>query len=227
MPFRIFKDELKDNQRVESYLFQRFLLSLGIGIAIFLFFYFLKFQYIQDFIPKYGLFIILAILSHSIIAPSIHQIQSYKQMPCMSGMMVGMTIGMISGFLSGFYVGATNGMFIGSVFGMIVGIILGLWNGRCCGIMGSIEGTMAGFMAGPMGAMTAVMMLNDNLNYMAIIVFVIGAIIMFMLNYMIYKEMKSEIVKSEDSFIIFIYTIIVVVLTSLVMVFGPRGTLFQ
>ena len=50
---------------------------------------------------------------------------------------------------------------------------------------------MAGFMGGLMGAMTAVMMLNDNLKLATVLVFLVSAVIMIGLNYMIYQETRS------------------------------------
>ena len=149
------------------------------------------------------------------------------QMLCMSGMMVGMTTGMISGFLPGFFVASTNGMFIGSVFGMLVGITFGIWNGKCCGVMGFLEGVMAGFMGGLMGAMTAFMLINDNLKASAIIVLLISAIIIFGLNYMIYGEMKREERKRKDSYLFFIVlTFILTIITTWIIVYGPRSGAF-
>ena len=146
----------------------------------------------------------------------------------MSGMMVGMTIGMISGFLPGFFIGATNGMFWGSVFGMILGISFGVWNGKCCGIMGVMEGLMAGFMGGLMGAMTAIMMFNDNLKLAGGIIFLVSAVILIGLNYMIYTESKQlERKNKEDSLFTIIMSILLSGVTIWFMVFGPRSVLFQ
>ena len=175
----------------EENLVKTIFISLLTSFALLAIFYFMKLKYIENFIPKYGIFLFLAILSYSLILPSVKHVRTYKEFACMSGMMIGMTIGMISGFLSGFYVGATNGIFVGSVFGMTLGIIFGAWNGKCCGIMGVMEGIMAGFMGGLMGAMTSMMMLNDNLRAMAFIAFGISGAILFGLIYMIYKETRE------------------------------------
>ncbi|MEK6873002.1 MAG: hypothetical protein AABW90_03240 [Nanoarchaeota archaeon] len=148
-------------------------------------------------------------------------------MPCMAGMMVGMTTGMIAGFLPGFYIASTNGMFVGSLFGMTIGIVLEIWNGKCCGIMGVLEGIMAGFMGGLMGAMTAFMLLNDNLKIAAIVVFFISAVIIFGLNYMIYKEMReSARERKEDQFWTIVLTFILTVVTVWFMAFGPKTGVF-
>ena len=53
--------------------------------------------------PKYGFFIFFSVLSYALVLPAVRQVKAYKEMPCMSGMMVGMTLGMVSGFLLGFY----------------------------------------------------------------------------------------------------------------------------
>ena len=226
MSFKEFMKELNGN-RVEGELVRTIFYSLITSFIILGIFYFIRFRYIENFIPKYGFFLFFAVLSYALIIPVIRQVQSYKELPCMSGMMVGMTTGMITGFLPGFYVASTNGMFIGSLFGMTLGIILGIWNGKCCGIMGSIEGIMAGFMGGLMGAMTAFMLFNDNLRAASIIVFVVSTIIMMSLNYMIYKEMKSSERKNKnDHFWTLALSFILTTLTAWLMVFGPRTGVF-
>ena len=214
-------------RRVEGELVKTILYSLLVSFGLFAILYFMKFRYIPDFIPKYGFFIFLIILSYAVVLPSIKQVRAYGNFVCMSGMMIGMTTGMIAGFLPGFFIGATNGMFWGGVFGMGVGIFMGVWNGKCCGIMGIMEGLMAGFMGGLMGAMTAVMMINDNLRIAGVIVFGISAVILFSLNYMIYFEMKESRKESRgDYFTIAFMSFILSAITIWFMVYGPRSILF-
>ena len=118
-------------------------------------------------------------------------------------------------------------MFIGSVFGMTVGIILGVWNGKCCGVMGTMEGMMAGFMGGLMGAMTAFMLYNDHLIASMVIVFAISAVILFSLNFMVYKEMKLEERKlKEDHLLTFVITFVLITVTIWLMLYGPRSGVF-
>ncbi len=192
MSFKEFRNELNGkNERVEGELVKTILYSILASFGLLTVLYFTKLKYVENFLPKYGLFIFFSILSYAFILPSIRQVRAYKNFACMSGMMIGMTTGMIAGFLPGYFVGATNGMFWGSVFGMSIGIFTGVWNGKCCGIMGIMEGLMAGFMGGLMGAMTAVMMINDNLKIAGIILFAISAVIVFALSYMIYGETKG------------------------------------
>src|SRR3989338_4093346 len=190
MTFQEFIKEL-NGDRVEGELIKTIFYSLITSFLILGLLYFFRFRYIEGFIEKQGYFLFFSALSYSLIIPMIRQVRAYKEFACMSGMMIGMTSGMVSGFLLGFLVASTNGMFVGSMFGILVGISLGIWNGKCCGIMGIMEGMMAGFMGGLMGAMTAFMLLNDNLILSMIIIFIISAIILFSLNFMIYKEMKS------------------------------------
>lgn len=227
MSFNLFVKELNGN-RVEGELIKTIIYSLITSFATLGILYFVNFRYIDNFIPKYGLYLFLAVLSYAFILPSIRQVRAYKEFACMSGMMIGMTIGMISGFLSGFYIGATNGMFYGSVLGMAVGIYFGVMNGKCCGVMGFMEGIMAGFMGGIMGAMTAVMMINDNLKLAGIIVFFISSIILIGLNYMIYKETKENErqIKEDHAFTIFA-SLILTSITTWLMILGPRSVLFQ
>ena len=145
---------------IEGEFIKTIFASLAASFGVLAILYFIGLRYVGNFIPKYGFYMFLASLSYSVIIPTVRQVRAYKELPCMSGMMVGMTTGMIAGFLPGFYLAATNGMFIGSVFGMSTGIALGVWNGLCSGVMGFLEGIMAGFMGGLMGAMTAFMLLN-------------------------------------------------------------------
>lgn len=79
-----------------------------------------------------------------------------------------------------------------------------------------------------MGAMTAVMMLNDNLKAAAVIVFVISGFIMFGLNFMIYKETRgAERKHKDDEFFIVFWSFVLTIFTVWLMIFGPRSVLFQ
>ena len=217
-----------NNNGTEGELVKTIFFSLIVSFSILVILYFIKLKYIENFIPKYGFYLFFAVLSYALILPSIRYIRAYKEFPCMSGMMIGMTTGMIAGFLSGFYVGATNGMFFGSIFGIAIGIFFGIWNGKCCGIMGIMEGMMAGFMGGLMGAMTAIMMYNDNLKIAAFILFIISSVIIIGLNFMIYKETRGadRIHKDSEWFTVF-WSFILTIITTWIMVFGPRSVLFQ
>jgi hypothetical protein len=226
MTFQDFIKELNGN-RVEGELVKTVFYSLFTSVLILGLLYYFKFRFIENFIPKYGIYLFLAIISYALIIPTIRQVRAYKQMPCMSGMMIGMTIGMIAGFLAGYFVGATNGMFIGGLFGMAVGIILGIWVGSCCGVMGFMEGIMAGFMGGWMGSMTAVMLINDNLKLASVIIFLICTVILVSLNYMIYSETKeNDRQKKEDHFTTIIISFVLTILTSWIIVYGSRSALF-
>ena len=226
MSFKEFIKELNGN-RVEGELVKTLIYSILASFITFGILYFLRLRNIENFFPKYGLPLFFVVLSYSLVSISLRQVRAYKELPCMSGMMVGMTTGMIAGFLPGFYVASTNGIFIGSVFGMTLGIIFGIWNGKCCGIMGMMEGIMAGFMGGLMGAMTAFMLLNDNLKPAYVIVFVISAVIIIGLNYMIYKDMKNEKrVLYEGQFFNIAFSFLLTIITTWLIVFGPRSGLF-
>ena len=223
MSFKEFLKELNGN-RAEGELIKSIIYSL---VTSFIILGILYFKLGNSFFSKSGYFIFFAVLSYAILIPTIRQVRVYREMPCMAGMMVGMTTGMIAGFLPGFYIASTNGMFVGSLFGMTLGIFLGIWNGKCCGVMGVLEGMMAGFMGGLMGAMTAFMLLNDNLKIAAIVVFFISAIIIFGLNYMIYKEMKeSARQRREEQFWTIVLTFILTVVTVWFMAFGPKTGVF-
>ena len=226
MSLKEFVKELNGG-RVEGELIKTIFYSLITSFIVLGLLYYIKFRFIENFMSVHGYFLFFAALSYSLIVPTIRQIRAYKEFACMSGMMIGMTTGMIAGFLPGFYLASTNGMFVGSMSGMSIGIILGIWNGKCCGVMGVMEGMMAGFMGGLMGAMTAFMLFNDHLIASMIIVFFISAIILFTLNYMIYKEMKSEERKvKEDHLWTFVITFVLITLTIWLMVFGPRSGVF-
>jgi len=217
-----------NGSRAEGELIKSIFYSFIFSFGLLLLLYFFRLRYIEEFLPKYGFFLFFLVLSYSFILPSIKHVRAYRQFACMSGMMIGMTTGMIAGFLPGYFIGATNGMFYGVVFGMAVGISLGIWNGKCCGIMGVMEGLMAGFMGGLMGAMTSVMLLNDNLKIASVIIFLVSAVIMFSLDYMIYFEMKeSEVQYKEDNTLIVFLSIVLIAITVWLMVFGPRSILFS
>ncbi|MDO8460015.1 MAG: hypothetical protein Q7S74_02820 [Nanoarchaeota archaeon] len=227
MSFKQFMKEL-NGSRVEGELLKTVLYSLVTSFIVIGILYFLVLKNVTNFIPKYGFYLFLAAISYALILPVMRQVRAYKQFGCMSGMMIGMTVGMIAGFMSGYFIGATNGMFIGSVFGMIFGSFLGIWMGSCCGIMGMMEGVMAGFMGGLMGAMTSVMLLNDHLKLATIIMSIFTAVISISLNYMVFFEMKeSERQKKEDYSMTIIITFILMILTTWLMVFGPRSALFS
>ncbi|MBX4196914.1 hypothetical protein KW805_04985 [Candidatus Pacearchaeota archaeon] len=227
MAVKEFVKELNRKERVEGELIKTLIYSVLTSFIVLGILYFARFRYIEGFMSKQGFFLFFAALSYGLIAPTIRQVRAYMEMPCMSGMMVGMTTGMVAGFLPGFFVASTNGMFVGSVFGMAVGIILGVWNGKCCGVMGVMEGIMAGFMGGLMGAMTAFMLLNDHLKIATVIVFCISASILFALNYMIYGEMKREERKRHENHLFsIILTFILIIITTCLMVFGPRSGVF-
>ena len=216
------------NNKIGGDLVKTIFVSLATSFFLLGILYFLGLKNMENFIPKYGFYLFFSILSYSLILLSVKHVRIYKEFACMPGMMIGMTIGMISGFLPGFFIGATNGMFWGSVVGMSLGILFGVWNGKCCGVMGAMEGMMAGFMGGLMGAMTAIMMFNDNLKAAGVIVFLVSWVILFGLNYMIYKEtreMERKKSKDDDFFTIF-WSILLTAITIWFMVFGPRSVLF-
>ena len=190
--------------------------------------YFGYFRLIQNFSAKYGLYLLYTAISVSVIGIGVWHIKSYRHtFNCSMGMMVGMTIGMMTGFLLGAIIGATNGMFMGSVYGMFTGMIIGALCARNCGIMSIMEGLMAGLMGGLMGAMTTVMMLNDNLVlFMPIL---IGSIVVIMIgmSIMIYKE-SERVVTKFDKYDMFSYVsllFVLAMLTTFIMVYGPKSLL--
>lgn len=226
MSFKEFTKSL-GNGEAEGKLIKSIFVSLATSLVFFGILYFLRLRYVSDFIPKYGFFLFLAMLSYAVILPSVRYVLAYREFGCMSGMMIGMTIGMISGFLPGYFIGATNGMFYGSIFGMAVGITFGIWNGKCCGIMGVMEGTMAGFMGGIMGAMTALMMFNDHLRAAGVVVFLVSGFILFGLNYMIYQETRESKSKDDDGeFFTIFWSFALTIITIIFMIYGPRSLLF-
>lgn len=225
MSFKQFTNELSGG-RVEGELLKTILYSLVTSFVVIAGLYFLILKNVTNFIPKYGFYLFLAAIIYALILPAIRQVRAYKNFGCMSGMMIGMTVGMIAGFMSGYFIGATNGMFFGGVFGMIVGSLLGVWMGSCCGIMGMMEGIMAGFMGGLMGAMTSVMLLNDYLKLATVIISIFAAIISISLNYLIFFEMKeNERQNEEDHRMTIMITFVLIIITTWLMVFGPRSAL--
>jgi len=226
MSFEQFTKEL-NGDRVEGELLKTIFYSLITSFIVIAALYALRLKNVTDFIPKYGFYLFLASISYALIVPTIRQVRAYKQFGCMSGMMIGMTTGMVVGFMSGYFIGATNGMFVGGVFGIIIGSVMGIWMGSCCGIMGVMEGIMAGFMGGLMGAMTSVMLLNDHLKLATVIISILTATISILLNHLIFFEMReSERQRQENHSVTIIITAVLIILTTWIMVFGPRSALF-
>lgn len=224
-----FFKELVNGKGTEGRLVKVVFSSLLVSFLILSVLYFTKFKDIPGFVQDYGFFLFFGIIIYSIIAGVIYQVRAFGQFPCMSGMMIGMTLGMISGFIPGYIVATTNGMFMGSVVGMTFGIFVGILSGaRCCGVMGFLEGIMSGFMGGLMGAMTAFMLFNDNLRIATVIVSLISCVILIALNYMIYLESKQlEIVSKKNSLMFtVVFSFISVVITTWIMVYGPRSGAF-
>ena len=91
-----------------------------------------------------------------------------------------------------------------------------------------MEGIMAGFMGGLMGAMTSFMLFNDNLKVAAILVFLISAVIIAGLNYLLYKETKPlERKVKEGQFSTIVISFILTAATIWLMVLGPRSAIFD
>ena len=226
MAFSDFLKEIEGN-RAEGEIVKSMLYGLVAASLTFAILYFLRFRYIESFMPKYGLYIGLICLSYVLLLPMTRHVRAYGDFQCMTGMMIGMTSGMVSSFLVGFYIGATNGLFIGGLSGMIVGGALGIYLGRCCGIMGIMEGIMAAFMGGWMGAMTSVMLLNDHIKAASVIVLIVNAIIALLLHYMIYNEKREFQREGTEDYSVQLFVIVILIaLSSWIMVYGPRSFLF-
>jgi len=149
-----------------------------------------------------------------------------------AGMMAGMTFGMLAGFLAGYHVGATNGMFTGSAYGVLVGMIVGWFVGDCCATMGRMEGLMAGLMSGIMGAMTAVMLLNDRIQWFTPILLVASLVILSGMTYLAHREHRErqgiEVVFNDRARFLPFTTacFLVTAITVSIMAFGPKSVLF-
>ncbi|HNY28255.1 MAG TPA: hypothetical protein PLA90_03385 [Candidatus Sumerlaeota bacterium] len=175
-----------------------------------------------NFFPRFGFSLFPAILSYAFLIATARHIRACGAFSCMAGMMIGMTMGMVGGFLVGYYVGATNGMFVGSLFGLIIGIGAGVWLGARYGVMGFMEGVMAGFMSGPMGAMTAVMLQNDQVPILGVLFLGIGVVILGALNYMAFVEKRGEAVRETESHLLtVVLSLALTAGTIYLMVYGP------
>ena len=226
MAFKEFAKELKGN-RIEGELLKAIFYSLLTSFIFLAITYFFKFKYMDNFIYKYGYYLFFSALSIALIMPAVRQLNAYKEMACMSGMMVGMTIGMISGFLLGFFTSSTNGIFYGGFFGVLVGIFMGVWLGKCCGIMGIMEGMMAGLMGGTMGPMITLMMLSDNLVWFMPFYIIVNMIILLGLSYMLYEEVvenRTDIKKQPVSFSVFaLLSTFAVLVLIYIMLYAPKS----
>lgn len=220
-------------QSVEREMLKLALMTFASLLALGAIGYFGFFENTPNFLEKFGL--LLFYLQVGLVANSaaIWHLKAYSNVSCQTGMMIGMTTGMLSGFLVGLIVGISNGMFVGAVAGSLIGIFVGSWAGKCCGIMGILEGQMAGFMAGPMGAMTSIMMVNDNyLLYIPLALF-FEIIILGGIMYLVYQENEGQqlnIAKRTakgDFFAFLAVNFVVLLVLAWLMVFGPKSALFQ
>jgi hypothetical protein len=172
-----------------------------------------------------SLFLLVVGGSVMVVFSYFHMACYRKNMSCSNGMMVGMTTGMIAGYITGALVAATNGMFVGSVVGLAFGVGIGLALGRHCGIMGALEGIMAGLMSGIMGAMTSIMLINDNLLAMLYILGGISITTLGGLSYMMHREAgpapMAELGARFDNF--FMASVLLSALLLLTMIYGPKG----
>jgi hypothetical protein len=226
---------MKENKAEGKFYLEKQVMTVGLfscmlaSVAIFAL-YFGIFQTASN-VSRFWPYLVYTIISVTIIGMGIWHIKIYRRtFTCSTGMMAGMTIGMLAGFLFGGIIGATNGIFMGSVFGMSVGMFTGAWCTRSCGIMSIMEGLMAGLMGGIMGAMTTMMMISDNIAlFMPILVGAIG-MIMGGMSVMIYKESADnrKDIKRGSGYEMFTYVFllfILAVVTSFIMVFGPKSAL--
>jgi hypothetical protein len=196
--------------------------SLFASGALFAAAYSWKLGGVFNFFPRFGFYLFPAILSYAFLIATARHIRACGAFTCMAGMMIGMTMGMVGGFLAGFYVGATNGMFFGSLFGLIIGIGAGVWLGARYGVMGFMEGVMAGFMSGPMGAMTAVMLQNNQVPIMGVLLLGIGVVILGALNYMALVEKRGEAARETESHLLtVVLSLALTAGTIYLMVYGP------
>jgi len=121
-------------------------------------------------------------------------------------------------------------MFVGAAFGMFTGMAIGAWCTRTCGVMSVLEGLMGGLMAGLMGAMTTVMLINENLLLFMPLLIGSCALILGGMSYMIYREHmenREEIAKLDRYDMLtylsamFVFTIIV----TIIIIWGPKSVL--
>ena len=112
-----------------------------------------------------------------------------------------------------------SGMMIGMTLGMLSSFLIGFYVASTNGMF------YGGFL---MGAMTSVMLLNDHLKTAGILIFIISSIIMIKLNYMVYNETKeTEREKKDDHLFTIIFTIVLISITTWIIIYGPRGGIFQ
>jgi len=155
---------------------------------------------------------------------SLVHVRAFGKQACNTGMMVGMGVGMVIGFFVGALLGASNGMFVGSLVGILVGMGLGAWAGYCCGNMGVLEGIMAGFMSGTMGSMISVMLYNDRQFEFLAIIWIVGAVLLAGLSYMLFKE-NGPYAKNPSFSLwkLLVLSIIATVLLDAIILFGPKS----
>ncbi|MBI4021359.1 MAG: cation transporter [Candidatus Aenigmarchaeota archaeon] len=176
------------------------------------------------------------IIAVAAVGASLWHLTSFRrQLSGMTGMMIGMTIGMVAGFLTGAVVGASNGIFIGTVYGVVAGMLVGSLAGKCCGIMGIMEGMMAGLMSGVMGGMVPLMFLSENVFLFLPIL--TGACLLILGGLAIhiswenkeYEKAHGKPVERRPFGFISFFSLcfIVIFLTTVLMVIGPKSALIQ
>jgi len=98
-----------------------------------------------------------------------------------------------------------------------------------------MEGLLAGMMGGVMGAMTTLMLLNDNVLLFFPFIFASSAVILMGLSYMVYKDFNHGLSgpgqqQKFESYSIPLYITFAFMLTmatTWLIVYGPRSALVQ
>lgn len=205
---------------VSSFLFCLILGAVG---------YFSFWANLPNFWPSYGWFLALLLVGWIPVSATAWYVRQYLKVSCSVGMMIGMALGMLSGFWVGLMLGLTNGMLVATLVGTVTGFLVGAWTGKCCGWMGVLEGLMAGFMAGPMGAMTAIMMINDNYWIYFGLALVLLVAMLLGLKAMTRVELGNEHVRrasaKQDWLVFAMINFIVLLAFALIMIYGPKSAL--
>jgi len=233
---KTFKERMRDfNENKKKYAIERKGIFYSIMVFIILtaleFIAYMGFlQFIPNFLPKYGIWLLYLNITIVLLGLGIWHFFAYKgQVTCMTGMMIGMTTGMQTGMMIGAIVGATNGFFTGSMVGMLTGAFIGATTGKSCGVMGFMQGLMSGIMAGTMGAMISVMMFTDHINIFMPIYIVLNAIIVLALPYMVFEEVVEHKKVHRQPLDFATYAAVCVIITAIlvaIMVYGPKSAFF-
>lgn len=117
-----------------------------------------------------------------------------KLIPQMQGMMSAMAISMMVGILGGTIFGSQvpDNLLLSTVLGILIGLISGFLVGIPISLLASLDGMLSGLMGGMMGAMLGAMVMEEYLNPLLRILFLLYVVLILTVIYMLEVEMRTK-----------------------------------